>query len=167
MHDLTMRTVRRVRGGPRWVNQSGFGFESTLAVQEMPMVGLLQSDDGGRIAGRFFPSVAVPGRTGEYVSVILVFENEDPEVTRATILHEDTHFLSYICECKHVPKTKSEASKCRYRGEHSPKFYERLEGLYRACNVPLYAARMVEGEYPYPEHWNYEGVNESEWPAVP
>jgi hypothetical protein len=176
--DLTLRTLRLTHGknAPRWITPETLNLDAVIATSEAPMVGLLQSDDKQRIAGRFFPIVQTAGqgeriaRSGERstgtTSLILVFEHEDPQVTRATIVHELCHWLTYCHTCGGVPRTKTDAARCRYKGEHDGSFYDRLESLYRACNVPLYAARMVEGEYPYPEHWNYEGVNEAEWPAV-
>ncbi len=56
---LTLRTLRLTRGprAPRWVYPSSFNFDqTTLAVTEMPMVGLIRSSDGERVAGRFFRS---------------------------------------------------------------------------------------------------------------
>lgn len=177
--DLTLRTLRLTRGpnAPKWIAPETLNLDAAIATSAAPMIGIVQSPDKQRIAGRFFPAVKVDGRTGMVARtarptsfrtepLILVFDHEDPQVTRATVIHELCHWLSYMNACGRIPQTKMEASRCKYVGEHSPAFYERLEGLYRACNVPLYAARMVEGEYPYPEHWNFEGVNEAAWPPM-
>jgi len=141
------------------VYPESLGWDDVLAVNEMPMIGIIRSVDGERVAGRFFPSIIEP-RSGKRISVIMVFEHNDPAVTLATIAHETCHWLSYCAECKHVPHTKRAVTQCRYRGEHDAEFYERLTAFHRTLGTPTYAARAVEGDYPYPESWNAD-----EWPA--
>ncbi len=87
------------------------------------------------------------------MSAILVCEHNDPEVTRATVLHEIRHWMMYEAACPNMPK--SQWGRCIYKGEHNEKFAEGMESLYRHNGVPLRIAQIVEGDYieTYPAHW--------------
>lgn len=105
-----------------------------------PYVGVVEAD-GAAVGGRFFPAR----------NAILVHRHRDPEVTRATVVHELAHHRSYQEECGGTEV--SNRTRCRYRGEHDAEFYARLEPMYREAGVPVYAAREVEGDYDYPARW--------------
>jgi hypothetical protein len=158
---LDRETLYRRRGktAPVWYSVFDLGLEGVFDPSIAPPIGFVQSNDRLRIGGRFFPIVDkrklhVPSNG----SAILVYDHEDPWVTIATSVHELGHVASYCTECKHVPKTKQEEAKCKYKGEHDSNYYRILEPMYKQAQVPTYAAVMVEGKYDYPKHWN-----ESSW----
>ena len=111
-----------------------------------PYVGVVEV---GGVDGR--GNEAVGGRYFPARNALLVYRHVDPEVTRATVVHELAHHRSYQEECGGTER--SNRTRCRYRGEHDPEFYARLEPMYREARVPVYAARVVEGDYDYPARW--------------
>ena len=164
---LTLPTLRKTTGfyAPEWHDASDL--ELTIVVhdsgQHPPPIGVVSTRDGDKVAGRFFPKIKYPSTNGAppYVGpAILVYRHHDDLVTRATVVHELAHFMSYREECALVPRNRAETVRCRYKGEHDPEFYARLEPMYRAAGVPTYVARAVEGHYDYPAHWK-----EDEWTA--
>lgn len=106
-----------------------------------PFVAVIDGGDGARIAGRFFPSR----------NAVLVLRHKNPEVTRATVNHELAHAATYADKCDGT--STMHRSRCPYHGEHDAHFYEVLEQIHRSSGVGLEAARTVEGDYDYPQHW--------------
>lgn len=129
--------------------------------QSTPPIGFVGvRGEGTRVEGRFFPRVRYPrGWSPTHGPAILVRAHEDPMIVLAEVVHELAHWQSYCDECRAVPQTKSETVRCRYKGEHDPEFYARLEPMYRSAGAPTYAARAVEGSYDYPNHWRADS-----WP---
>lgn len=162
---LTTTTLRRVRGdhAPVWYSASQMGLDHVVDTSRAPPIGIVTTPEGNRVAGRFFPKVKYDvgsHRHAPYVGpAALIYRHEDPLITLATAVHELAHWLSYCEECSHVPRNRMETVRCRYKGEHDPEFYARLQPLYIMAGVPTYAARAVEGTYDYPAHWK-----EDEWP---
>lgn len=161
---LSVTTVRRTHGphAPTWHHPRDFGLH--VEHSSPPPIGVVATENADHVAGRFFPRVRYAvgaNRSNPYIGpVLLVYRHHDEAITRATIVHELAHFASYCEECSHVPRTKQETVRCRYKGEHDAEFYKRLEPMYRAADVPTYAARAVEGTYDYPEHWKKDA-----WPT--
>jgi len=114
-----------------------------------PYVGVVEVGDRSGSGGG--GSEAVGGRYFPARNALLVYRHVDPEVTRATVVHELAHHRSYQEECGGTER--SNRTRCRYRGEHDPEFYARLEPMYREARVPVYAARAVERDYDYPARW--------------
>lgn len=143
---LDYETLRKRKGkyAPLWYTVFDFGLEGITNPVGAPLIGAVVSNDGARVGGRYFPTT----------NSILVYSNDDHYVTLATTVHELAHHNMYICACDHVPRTKSARVKCVYKGEHNRQFYQMLEPMYKQAQVPTYAARVVEGKYDYPKHWN-------------
>lgn len=112
--------------------------------KEPPFVGIIVAPSNPRIiGGRFFPKERA----------ILVYQNQETEVTGATIVHEVAHWANYVRRCGGVPRTHKMSARCSYVGQHDKKFYELLEKAHRELGVSTRAARLVEGRYAYPRHW--------------
>ncbi len=158
---LDRETLYRQRGktAPLWYRVTDLGLEGVFDPSIAPPIGLVQSNDGTRIGGRFFPIVSQKKlRVPSNGYAILVYDDEDHMITLATVVHELAHVASYCNECKHVPRNRKEESVCKYKGEHDNDFYRLLEPMHKQAQIPTYAAVLVEGKYSYPNHWN-----ESSW----
>lgn len=91
--------------------------------------------------GRYFPRR----------NAILVYGCHDADVVHATIIHEGSHWRSYMERCG-APAGRS---RCGYHGDHDATFYAIVGPLYRALGASRRAVQTVEGEhptadYPYP-----------------
>lgn len=112
--------------------------------KETPFIGIVETKNPRLIGGRFFPRERA----------ILVYRNQDAEVTGATIAHELAHWANYVFRCGSVPRTHKTSARCNYVGQHDREFYRLLEIVHRELGVSTKAARAVEGRYAYPKHWN-------------
>lgn len=112
--------------------------------KQTPFIGVVDTKAQTLIGGRFFPKEIA----------ILVYRNHDAEVTGALIAHELGHWVSYVVNCRAVPRKHKTTARCSYVGQHDRKFYAILEKIHLELGVSTRAARLVEGRYAYPKHWN-------------
>ncbi len=162
---LNASTLLRTSGfsAPTWYHAHQIGLDSVVDSSRAPPIGIVSTPSGERVAGRFFPKIKYDVGNHETYPyegpAALLYRHHDDWITLATVVHELAHWASYCEECSHVPRTRNETVRCRYKGEHDAEFYARLEPMYRAAGVPTYAARAVEGDYDYPAHWK-----DDHWP---
>ncbi len=152
---LDLNTLYRKRGetAPIWytIDDLGLGRIYTLDILPPP-IGLVSTPTGFKVGGRFFPTLKHKIHNLNYA--ILVYNNADPWITQGTIVHELAHLFSYCHVCSTVPKNRKQSIRCRYKGDHDTGFYNILEPMYIKAGIPLESAKIIEGNYNYPNSWN-------------
>lgn len=110
---LTKATLTRIRKAGQ--NEAAADMARQVAKlfgieKEPPFIGIVPATPNNPrlIEGRFFPETRS----------ILARQNDDSEITGATIAHELGHWVSYEIRCGGVPRTNETAARCDYVGQH-------------------------------------------------
>lgn len=126
-------------GGGAWVDYIVRGVIIGMSNRApTPSVDIVPTRLGETYGGRYFPSK----------NAILVYDNPDPDLTRATLIHELAHWKTYWTECG----SSSGRSSCGYRGDHDAAFYRVLGPLNRAFGVTKELVAIVERGYSFPRN---------------